>query len=205
MFDFDGVIVDSFDYFFDAFIQSCRQHGFAQIKTRKDFVRLFEVNMYEGMRQAGISSEATGALLATMGEILERLDSGYDIFPGMEEVLRRLASNNVLVVITSNLGSVVQEYVRNRQLGVFDSVHGSEQGRSKVAKMNSAMARYPGMPSYYIGDTIGDILEGRQAGACTVGVGWGWHGAEHLRRVAPDHLVITPEELLRIFDQDHPN
>ena len=199
MFDFDGVIVDSFDYFFDAFMQSCREHGYSRIRTREDFIRLFETNMYEGMSRAGIGSEAIGPLLGTMGEILKHRDNGYDIFPGMEQVLRRLAGDNALVVVTSNLGSVVREYVRDRHLAIFDMVLGSEDGRSKVEKMERAMARNPGRVPYYIGDTMGDIREGHQAGARTVGVGWGWHGAELLRSAAPDHIVNTPEELPVIF------
>jgi len=28
---------------------------------------------------------------------------------------------------------------------------------------------------------------------------WGWHGAERLRRVKPDHMVHSPSDLLDLF------
>ena len=50
-----------------------------------------------------------------------------------------------------------------------------------------------------MGDTVGDILEAREAGVCTVGAAWGWHGAERLLRAAPDHLAHSPSDLLDLF------
>ena len=44
---------------------------------------------------------------------------------------------------------------------------------------------------YYVGDTKGDMIEGKQAGAVTVAVTWGWHTAENLAQASPDHLVNT--------------
>jgi len=50
-----------------------------------------------------------------------------------------------------------------------------------------------------VGDTVGDVLEARAAGVGTVGVAWGWHGVERLRRVKPDRMVHAPSDLLDLF------
>ena len=51
---------------------------------------------------------------------------------------------------------------------------------------------------YYIGDTAGDIREGREAGVKTVGVTWGWHTKDKMLAAAPDYLFDKPEDLLKL-------
>jgi len=51
---------------------------------------------------------------------------------------------------------------------------------------------------YYIGDTTGDIKEGKQAGVKTVGVTWGWHSKEKMAAAEPDYLFDNPQELLKL-------
>jgi len=50
-----------------------------------------------------------------------------------------------------------------------------------------------------VGDTVGDVLEARAAGVGTVGVAWGRHGVERLRRVKPDRMAHAPSDLLDLF------
>jgi phosphoglycolate phosphatase len=51
---------------------------------------------------------------------------------------------------------------------------------------------------YYIGDTTGDIKEGKQAGVKTVGVTWGWHSKEKMAAAKPDYLFDSSQELLQL-------
>ena len=51
---------------------------------------------------------------------------------------------------------------------------------------------------YYVGDTTGDIKEGKQAGIKTVGVTWGWHSKEKMAAAGPNYLVDHPRELLQL-------
>jgi len=74
-------------------------------------------------------------------------------------------------------------------------VLGAEQARSKVEKIQTIAARHPNAEIYYVGDTRGDILEARQAGAKAVGAAWGWHGADRLRQANPDFIAESLEEL----------
>jgi len=62
------------------------------------------------------------------------------------------------------------------------------------------MERYGMDPyrTYYVGDTAGDVREGRAAGVRTVAVTWGWHSREKLAAAGPEFLVDNPVELLYI-------
>ena len=61
------------------------------------------------------------------------------------------------------------------------------------------MSRYQDLPGYYVGDTKGDMIEGKKAGALTVAVTWGWHTREKLADASPDHMVHTPAELVTLL------
>jgi phosphoglycolate phosphatase len=69
---------------------------------------------------------------------------------------------------------------------------------SKKEKILYAIKKYQVAPQdiYYIGDTTGDIKEGKEAGVKTVGVTWGWHSKEKMASAKPDYLFDTPQELL---------
>jgi len=80
-------------------------------------------------------------------------------------------------------------------------VLGNEVAGSKVEKIGLARRRYgDGDGSWYVGDTVGDIDEARDAGACTVAAAWGWHSRERLARARPDHIAATPADLLTLLD-----
>jgi len=51
-----------------------------------------------------------------------------------------------------------------------------------------------------VGDTRIDIREGRQAGAQTVAVGWGYQSEETLRKEQPDYFVRQPGDLPRTVE-----
>jgi len=83
--------------------------------------------------------------------------------------------------------------------GVAEAL-GGEQEASKTRKIRSVRRRFgESLSAWYVGDTVGDVLEARAAGVGTVGVAWGWHGVERLRRVKPDRMAHAPSDLLDLF------
>ena len=199
IFDYDGVIADSPDYFIDAFLEACCEYDIATLRTREDFLRLFDVNLYEGMAAAGIPARTMQPLLRSMGERLRAREHSYGLFGGIGSVLERLARRHYLYIVTSNVGSVVDEHLRVHGICCFRRILGSEHDRSKVRKIRTVAEEHSGVPSYYIGDTVGDMLEGRSGGVKTVAVAWGWHGRERLLASHPDMVAEEPGDLLTLF------
>ena len=79
-------------------------------------------------------------------------------------------------------------------------VLGGDHEQSKTRKIRAVRQRFgESLPAWYVGDTIGDMVEARAAGAVTVGAAWGWHGAERLLRASPDHLAHSPSDLFDLF------
>ena len=200
MFDYDGVIVDSQEVFANAFLSACRASGYAGIQTHEQLMTLLEGNFYESLTNLGLPKEKIDKILsgAFEREVLKHADQVAP-FDGMLESLKNLSLHHVLTVITSNVSDVVWQFFSRHEITFFEDVAGADIDPSKVRKIQAFMSRYPSLPAYYIGDTKGDMIEGKAAGAMTVAVTWGWHTADKLAEAAPDHMVHAPVELERLL------
>ncbi len=62
-------------------------------------------------------------------------------------------------------------------------------------------------PAAIVGDRYFDVEAGRAMGLATVGVSWGIGSPSELRSAGADHIVNSPEELVRLFvsgEQERP-
>ena len=116
-------------------------------------------------------------------------------------MLENLSKNNIVIIITSNLTNVVKESLKLKNINYFEEVIGADKETSKVKKIESIKLRYKDNDYFYIGDTKGDIIEGRKAGVKTIAVTWGWHSEEKLKEENPDFIVHTPEELVNLLEK----
>jgi len=199
IFDYDGVIVDSLDLFMDYFIQACTQEGFEEIGSKQVFLSLFDGNMFEKMLEKGMSREQIKRIMYFMRDELVLNQGKLQVFPGMRQVLKTLSSNNSLYIITSNESHVVNQFLSLHQLTMFKDIIGSEKEPSKVKKIQMIKEQNGHKDVFYIGDTVGDIIEGKKAKVDTVAVSWGWHDLQKLRKIDPAYLVSRPEDLIHLF------
>jgi phosphoglycolate phosphatase len=203
LFDFDGVIVDSLEAVCDSFLEACQAHGFMHLRGRQDFLRLLDANLYDGLLAAGLPGTAIVPILKSM-DARQAGRRRYTFFPGILEVLTRLAQAHVMLIVTSNHSTIVAEFLSRHGVHCFVDILGADKERSKAQKIRQVMAHYPGQQYYYTGDTKGDMVEGAQAGARTVAVAWGWHPPAHLATAQPTHVVHSPAELLHLFGLQTP-
>jgi len=117
----------------------------------------------------------------------------------MKDSLEKLSKNNILIVVTSNDTQVVKSYFKSKKIDFFDEIIGSDEEPSKTKKIEYIKSKYPSKEIYYVGDTIGDILEGKKAGVKTVAVAWGWHDKTDLKKESPDYILNSPDELTNLF------
>jgi phosphoglycolate phosphatase len=199
IFDFDGVLADSLEIFEACVQAACRETGVPSPADRAAFLRLFDGNMFAGLRQVGVRENDMPALIAALRRHLESRAVECRLWPGMAGVLARLSETSAIFVVTSGIASVVAGVLQRHGVTGVRRILGAEEGTSKVAKIRVAALACPGANIYYVGDTCGDMLEGREAGACTIAAAWGWHDAVRLRATQPDHLLHTPAELTALF------
>ncbi|OPY08207.1 MAG: Phosphoglycolate phosphatase [Syntrophaceae bacterium PtaB.Bin095] len=199
LFDFDGVLVDSLDVYEQTVRRCLERIGTPIIQDRADYLDLFDDNFYEAMAAKGVD---LAAFMKAADETRDAVDYGkMKPFHPIMPVLDRLCRHHVLLVISSNFTKAIQNVLaRIRFDFCFQEILGADVRFSKKEKILYAMERYGMDPdrTYYVGDTAGDVREGRAAGVRTVAVTWGWHSREKLAAAGPEFLVDNPVELLDI-------
>ena len=199
LFDFDGVLVDSLDVYEKTVTLCLAKINHPLNRGRQEFLELFDGNFYEMLAQKGV---ALDKFMTASVEILSQVNyKEIKPFDAMWPVLQELKKKHCLIVISSNDTPTIQEALRLYGFeDIFQEILGSDFMLSKKDKILYAIKKYSVMLEdiYYIGDTIGDIQEGKQAGVKTIGVTWGWHDKAKMATSAPDHLFDDPQELLQL-------
>lgn len=195
LFDFDGVIANSFEVFFNEFTSACFEMGFDRLNSKKAFLDLFEGNLVFNVIKAGFPPWKLKELFHRFQPRISSANERVSAFDGVCEVITNLSSVYPVYIISSNLTEAVQRFILREGLEGVRGVLGADVETSKVRKIKRIWKQHPKMKAYYIGDTSGDVYEGKEAGAITIGVTWGWHEQERLIKAGPHFLVHTPKEL----------
>lgn len=199
IFDYDGVIVDSLDIFSTHFLKACEKENIPEVSTKQDFLSIYNNNMYENMFNRGMSKEQILRIVNYMKKAIHLERENINLFPKMKETIQELSKNNVLYIVTSSDTNLVNEFLTMYHLDrYFEAVIGSDQEPSKTKKILSITQHYKEKDCFYIGDTVGDILEGKKAAVKTVAVTWGWHNEKQLAENNPDYMIHQPKELVAI-------
>jgi phosphoglycolate phosphatase len=152
------------------------------------------------MLNLGMSLEIILRIVMQVRDGLLQDQDKLTLFPGIYDAIKQLKKHNTLMVVTSNESNIVESILTSYGLTEFTEIYGSDKGGSKVNKIMKIKQQYPNHEFYYIGDTKGDIYEGRKAGVNTVAVTWGWHTKKELEALKPDYLVETPEQLIDLIE-----
>ncbi len=199
IFDFDGVIVDSLAFYFEAWSRAMKAFGREDLAEREAFLSLLDGNLYESMSRQGIPFGA-------FPEIGNRIHSALRInriapFPGVPEAVRSLSRNKTMALVSSNNSSMIKGLLERYDMSdIFDPILGADMERLKGHKIDLALEAHnmTAAHSFYICDTVGDIQEARSVGVRVAAVTWGWHNIERLERANPDRIIHYPHELMEL-------
>lgn len=198
IFDYDGVIVDSLDVVVKILQELQKKYNLPQINHKNDVRKLFKINFFESIQKVGISKEKGQALLSEIKDLSLVLHKEFHPFPGIVSLLKTVAHQCTMAIISSNHSETIRSELNNFGLnGIFPQILGGETKTKKVKKIND-LAKYYLSPKeniFFITDTTGDIQEGKQAGIKTVGVSWGYHSKAWLQKANPDYIFEKVEDL----------
>jgi phosphoglycolate phosphatase len=195
--DFDGVIADSLEAIHKAAIRALREHGRDDLISDDLVPRLVESNWFEGLRRMGVPPHVA----RLMDDLVAESVAAGEVAPydGMPEAVARLGERHCVVIVTSNRSDIVEDFLAQWEFVGIEAVLGGDKGKSKVPKLRGALRDHPHREAWFVGDSVGDIVEGRAAGVSTVAATWGWHSELQLLESSPDRVAHTPQELLRLL------
>jgi phosphoglycolate phosphatase len=199
LFDFDGVVVDSLEFYEHSVNLCLEKLGVQRLESRADFLNLFDDNFYVGISRYGIDKKDFTRVTAQVSPQLDL--SQIKIHVEVLDMIESMRGRHLLSLISSNSNKAIRSICGEID-AYFEHVLGYEFMFSKIDKIRHEMKRTKISPesTYYIGDTVGDIKEAKAAGVQTIAVTWGWHSRERLSAVAPDFIVHSPQELSNLVE-----
>lgn len=199
LFDFDGVVADSFAVFYQEFSAVLRELGYEHLASQEAILNLFDSNIIAGLLKAGFPFYRLKKLADKIGPRIAGVTREIVPFGGMPELLTKLAARHPVYVVTSNVTDATELFLGLHAVEGVRAVLGSDKESSKVKKIRQVRALHPEGILYYIGDTKGDMLEATEAGVVPVAVTWGWHEEARLLEARPQHVVRSVEDLEKLF------
>jgi len=198
IFDFDGVIADSLETCAKYSLKALAKNKVTQITKKAEYLECFDSNFFQGLIEKGVSKEKIPSITKDFNEdyIAHAKEIGF--FNNIIETIKKLKEKFPLFIVSATATKTIQSILGENK-NLFREIIGGDKETSKVKRIQSIIKKFPEEEYFYIGDTLGDIIEGKEAGAKTVAVGWGWHHLEKLKTAHPDYTVKKPEDLLKLF------
>jgi len=197
LFDYDGVIANSFLVVFNIFNSVCERYGLSKM-NKEEFVHLYDDNFYVDVVKRGMKKEDIPKMVEDFRAGFLKNKKEIQMFDRINDVVNELGKKNKIIIITSSETSVVKEFLKKFGINA-DEVLGADIETSKIKKIEMVNKKYPDAEFAFITDTSGDIKEGKKAGVVCYGVTWGYHNEQQLMRQKPDKIFHSPQELLNFF------
>jgi phosphoglycolate phosphatase len=197
IFDFDGVIIDSFA----ATIGLTRRLDNPTI-SEDEYRELFCGNIFEvGAKQKTKTFDSAETKAHYYRHYREAI-SGLPIIPGMGELIRQIADHHPLHIVSSADEVSIKDFLQAQGLhSHFESVLGYETAESKVEKFKMLKLHESPKSHLFITDTLGDLKEAAKVGLPAIAVSWGVHSPDRLGQGNALMIVHTVEELRGALDR----
>jgi phosphoglycolate phosphatase len=192
LFDFDGVIADSFKAGYDVTKFMCPH------VSEEEYRRRFEGNIHDWEDPSGSHTAACRLDVDFFDEYVPLIRNEVRPFLSMPEAIAELAKTHRLIVVSSTISDPIREFLEAHGLRKhFSWIMGADVHTSKVEKIKMVFEKYGVAPNecVFVTDTLGDIREAERAKVGTIGVSWGFQSAETLARGAPFRIIHTPRDL----------
>ena len=212
IFDLDGTLIDSLEDIGQACNDVLASHGYPvhplpayRFYVGRGFHKLVNDALPEG-EAAKLSSDQLTALIAeARARYGENMCVRTKPYAGITEALHQLADDgHALAVLSNKPDDLTVELVRRYFPDVpFALVRGGRDGVPLKPEPDAPLDMLRHMDflperSFYVGDSNVDIFTARNAGMISIGVAWGFRGADELRAAQADHVIDTPEALTRL-------
>ena len=193
LFDFDGVIVDSFQPAFE--VSRDIRKSWMDF-TKDDYRKCFEDNPYDAFAKIDKNKKvATEKFFKIyIPRFLKLL-----VIEGIVDILRCLSKKYKLIIISSTVSSPIREWLTGHNLiHCFTEIMGSDVHKSKVEKMKMIFKKYKILANdcVFITDTLGDLREANKMGINSLVVTYGFHDKDTLKKGNPVGFIEKPQDMV---------
>ncbi len=198
IFDFDGVILDSFEVAFSILSKLNKKYGLFPLEEREHLEDLFEGNVWENYEKMGLKGKIKKSFTEEFKQEYQKKKKELKFYSNISSLLKKISRRFTLAIISSNHSSSIKGLLQKNKLdGYISSILGAEMVGNKKKKIGFILDKLKITPNntYFVSDTTGDIIEAKETNIHTIGVTWGYHSFERLEKSKPDKIVNAVKEL----------
>jgi phosphoglycolate phosphatase len=196
LFDFDGTLADSLDWFLGIFDQVAERYGFRHLAPG-DRERLRGLETRAILCDLGVPAWKLPLIARHLRETAARDIAKIRLFPGATVMLSSLATSGLqLAVVSSNAEENVRRVLGSAAAHVGHYACGASLfGKAtKVRAVLHAARADPGT-ALLIGDEARDIEAANRTGIGSAAVAWGYADPQFLRSLSPTLFFDRMEEI----------
>lgn len=204
IFDFDGVLADSFDTFYPLMRDVMKHVGLSL--TPDQYRNFFVDNVHQSIKNF-INDENKYALA------MEFRNSNYDrhcneeshkakLFPGAVEFLKEIGKNYILTIASSGREDNIKNLLEKNCVKNLFGLILANTATSKAGMIKETLNKFQAIPkeTIMLTDTVGDIDIAKKCGLKTIAVTWGFHSAKILKSSKPNFIVNNFNELINYLN-----
>lgn len=196
LFDFDGTLADSLDWFLGIFDQVTERYGFRRLAPG-DRERLRALETSAILRDLGVPTWKLPLIARHLRELAARDIAKIRLFPGATVMLSSLAAGGLqLAVVSSNAEENVRRVLGSAAAHVGHYACGASLF-GKAAKVRAVLRATGAEPggALLIGDEARDIEAANQTGISSAAVAWGYADPAFLRSLSPTLFFEHMDEI----------
>jgi phosphoglycolate phosphatase len=198
VFDFDGTLSDSGDWFLSVIDELARKFRFRTIRPDEvDMLR--HRSSREVIEFLGISRWKLPLIARHLRRLVGRNAHQIELFPGTPDLLERLADTGVkIALVTSNSEANARKILGPAHAARIDFYACGSSLFGKAPKFRHVLKKM-GMPAAHalaVGDETRDIDAAREVGMRAGSVLWGYASEAVLSALGPDALFREPQDIL---------
>lgn len=197
LFDFDGTLSDSFQWFISAINSAAQKFHFHSVSP-SDIEIIRSLSTSEILKKLNIKWWKRPLVIRFMKQEMGKQLSSIKLFPDADKMLMNLINKGIKIgILSSNSKQNIQTILGddlNNQIKIYEcdvSLFG------KASRLKSVAKKYKVPPAkmLYIGDELRDIEAARKA-KCHIGiVSWGYHSQKTLLENNPNYSFKTFAEI----------
>ncbi|GEL16544.1 hypothetical protein PA7_03810 [Pseudonocardia asaccharolytica DSM 44247 = NBRC 16224] len=215
IFDLDGTLVQTRVASWEIFEKVSRRFGLG-VDRPEQYFGLFQGNVYASIRKLCRDEAHADEVKEAFLQLL-RDEYTPPLVPGVGDVVRRLAADCTLAVMSSNATQVLRRVLESNALAFcFAHVFGGDVTPDKRTAMRAFLAdggsgfgrrcsadydeagrqvELDGASTVLVTDTAGDVRDALEVGIRVIGVAWGMHTVEELTAAGAEFVALWPQEI----------
>lgn len=206
IFDFDGVISDSYDLAVKNFneIRSELYPQLPKIETKNDMTIVYAGSLKSCLNN-WIGQEGTKSFFNHHSKRMQDISNTILPFSGIVQVLNSLGEKKVSIVTSSYSVAVKNILAKDNSFNenVIYKIAGRELHQTKTEKIINTLTEI-GLTkedAIYVGDLESDILYCQDVPIDIISVGYGYHPSEYLQNLKPTYFASSVTELGNLLNK----